>query len=76
MKVSAKKVMGMRSGSKAKTLNGESVAVRRMGGVYLDPFMSGKAKVIKTDIKASNGVIHAIDTVLIPPTVAKAMMKK
>jgi uncharacterized surface protein with fasciclin (FAS1) repeats len=24
------------------------------------------AKVIKTDIKASNGVIHAIDTVLMP----------
>ena len=76
MKVSAKKVMGMRSGAKAKTLNGENFAVRNMGGVVLDPFLSGKAKVIKTDIKASNGVIHAIDTVLIPPTVAKAMMKK
>ncbi len=26
----------------------------------------GKAKVVKTDIKATNGVIHVIDTVLIP----------
>ncbi|MGL4420485.1 MAG: fasciclin domain-containing protein, partial [Gemmataceae bacterium] len=28
--------------------------------------MLGGAKVIKTDIKCSNGVIHVIDTVLIP----------
>jgi uncharacterized surface protein with fasciclin (FAS1) repeats len=27
-----------------------------------------KAKVIKTDIVASNGVIHVIDAVLLPPT--------
>ena len=27
----------------------------------------GKAEVVKTDIVASNGVIHVIDTVLIPP---------
>ena len=76
MRVSAKKVMAMKSGANAKTLNGEMLAVRMMHGVYLDPFMSGKAKVVKTDIAASNGVIHAIDTVLIPPTVAQAMMKK
>jgi uncharacterized surface protein with fasciclin (FAS1) repeats len=28
--------------------------------------MIGKAKVVKTDIQCSNGVIHVIDTVLIP----------
>lgn len=27
----------------------------------------GGAKVIQTDIECSNGVIHVIDTVLIPP---------
>ena len=27
----------------------------------------GKARVVKTDIAASNGVIHVIDTVLLPP---------
>ena len=29
----------------------------------------GKAKVVKTDITGSNGVIHVIDTVLIPADV-------
>ena len=33
-----------------------------------DKVMIGDAKVTKTDIKCSNGVIHAIDTVLIPVT--------
>jgi uncharacterized surface protein with fasciclin (FAS1) repeats len=28
----------------------------------------GNANIVKTDIKASNGVIHVIDTVLMPPT--------
>jgi uncharacterized surface protein with fasciclin (FAS1) repeats len=30
--------------------------------------MVGKAKVITTDIKCKNGVIHVIDAVLLPPT--------
>jgi uncharacterized surface protein with fasciclin (FAS1) repeats len=33
------------------------------------------AKTIKTDIKASNGVIHTIDTVLLPPDVNLAKLK-
>jgi transforming growth factor-beta-induced protein len=46
----------------AKTVNGQMVAVRSsMGSVTID-----KAKVIKTDIACSNGVIHVIDTVLMP----------
>ena len=77
MKATAAKVMKLKSGTNVKTLEGETLAVRLMdGGVDLDPFASGKAKVIKTDIMASNGVIHAIDTVLIPPTVFAAMHKK
>jgi uncharacterized surface protein with fasciclin (FAS1) repeats len=27
---------------------------------------AGKANVVKTDISASNGVIHVVDTVIIP----------
>ena len=74
MKATAAKVMKLKSGTNVKTLEGETMAVRLMdGGVYLDPFAAGKAKVTKTDIMASNGVIHAIDTVLIPPTVFAAM---
>jgi uncharacterized surface protein with fasciclin (FAS1) repeats len=29
--------------------------------------MINDAKVIKADVKASNGVIHVIDTVILPP---------
>lgn len=77
MKAPASKVMKLPSGTNVTTLNGETMAIRMMdGGVYLDPFASGKAHVIKTDIMASNGVIHAIDTVLIPPTVMHMMAMK
>jgi len=46
----------------AKTVQGESVAVKVTGGkVTID-----NANVVTTDIAASNGVIHVIDTVLMP----------
>jgi uncharacterized surface protein with fasciclin (FAS1) repeats len=46
----------------AKTLQGGSVAVKVTGGkVTIDA-----ANVVTTDIAASNGVIHVIDTVLMP----------
>jgi len=45
----------------AETLNGEMVAISTDGGVRVND-----ANVIKTDITASNGVVHVIDTVLIP----------
>ena len=46
----------------AETVNGQSVAIRVVDGkVYVD-----NAIVTQTDIKASNGVIHVIDTVLMP----------
>ena len=75
--VPAKKVMKMQSGSSARTVEGEKIIIRMKGGkVMLDPGMGAKATVTKTDIMASNGVIHVIDTVLIPPSVQRAMMKK
>jgi uncharacterized surface protein with fasciclin (FAS1) repeats len=45
-----------------KTLNGQSLAVRVKNGVVT----VGGIRVIKTNIAASNGVIHVIDGVLIP----------
>lgn len=45
----------------AKTLNGEKVMISTKDGVMIN-----NAKVIKTDIEASNGTVHVIDTVLIP----------
>ncbi len=57
--VSSKKVAGMTS---AKTVNGKSLKISTEGGkVKIDD-----ATVIKADIKASNGVIHVIDSVLMP----------
>lgn len=44
-----------------KTVQGSSITVTTTGGVMVD-----KAKVVKTDIEASNGVIHVIDSVIMP----------
>jgi uncharacterized surface protein with fasciclin (FAS1) repeats len=47
----------------AKTLNGKSVRIRVSGSnVFVN-----QAKVTKADVMASNGVIHVINAVLIPP---------
>jgi uncharacterized surface protein with fasciclin (FAS1) repeats len=48
--------------SAAKTLQGQNLGIEvKKGTVMVD-----KAKVVKTDIVGSNGVIHVIDTVLTP----------
>ena len=57
--VPASKVVTLRS---AKTLNGKSVAIRVSGGKV----SVGGARVTTADVKASNGVIHVVDKVLIP----------
>ncbi len=46
---------------KVKTVQGSELTIGTSGGVTVDA-----AKVIKTDITASNGVIHVIDSVVIP----------
>ncbi|MBV8050988.1 MAG: fasciclin domain-containing protein [Acidobacteriaceae bacterium] len=48
--------------SSAKTLNGQTIAI----SVHDDSVMVNNAKVVKADIPASNGVIHVIDTVILP----------
>jgi uncharacterized surface protein with fasciclin (FAS1) repeats len=48
--------------SSAKTLNGQSVTIKVVGGKVL---ING-ATVVKADIAATNGTIHVIDTVLMP----------
>ncbi len=53
---------------KVKTVNGAEFTVSVDGGsVYITDGQGNKAKVVKTDITGSNGVIHVIDTVLLPP---------
>ena len=57
--VKAEKVVGMPN---AKTLNGQSVMISVDGGNV----MLNDANVVATDIMTSNGIIHVIDTVLLP----------
>jgi uncharacterized surface protein with fasciclin (FAS1) repeats len=57
-KVMAADVAGL---SSAKTVQGQELKIDTSDGVKVDD-----ATVIKTDISASNGVIHVIDTVLMP----------
>ena len=48
--------------SEAKTVQGSSATIKVKG----DTVMIDKAKVLKTDIECSNGVIHVIDSVILP----------
>lgn len=59
--VPASKVVAL-DGRSVKTLNGKSVKVTlKNKQVYVN-----QARVTKTDIKASNGIVHVINQVLIP----------
>ena len=57
-KVMAKDIMNLNS---LKTLQGEEIMVDTSNGVMIN-----NAKVTQADIECSNGVIHVIDTVLMP----------
>ncbi|HEY3289204.1 MAG TPA: fasciclin domain-containing protein, partial [Anaerolineae bacterium] len=47
----------------AKTVEGDPVTIKVTDGkVYVN-----EAQVVQTDIMASNGIIHVIDNVLLPP---------
>jgi uncharacterized surface protein with fasciclin (FAS1) repeats len=61
-KVMAAAVVTM-DGKSAKTVNGAEVNITTTGGVKLN----GASNVVKTDIECTNGVIHVIDTVIMPP---------
>lgn len=61
--VVAGKVMStdLKDGMMAKTVEGGELTIHTMPSV-----MVNDAKVVKADIEASNGVIHVVDTVLLP----------
>jgi len=53
--------------SKATTVQGQSVTFDTSDGVKIN-----NAKVLATDIEASNGVIHVVDSVLLPSAAVSA----
>lgn len=53
----------LRKNQSFKTMLGKNVNVEQKNGTL----MVGKARVLRSDIDASNGVVHIIDSVLIPP---------
>ncbi len=58
--VTAAQVVGL---DKARTVSGHEATIEvRDGSVYV-----AGAKVLTTDVRASNGVIHVIETVMLPP---------
>ncbi len=71
--VIAGKVMStdLSNGLKAKTVQGEEVTVMIKGKTV----KFNKSGLVKADIGTSNGVIHVIDTVLIPPSLQPAVNK-
>ena len=62
--VVAGKVMSgdLSDGLSAATVNGATITIGTMGGVTVNG-----ANVTQADIEASNGVIHVIDAVILPP---------
>ena len=61
-KVMAAQVVGM---TEATSVQGGKIGIMVMGGKVM---LNHSATVTATDIQASNGVIHVIDTVILPPT--------
>jgi uncharacterized surface protein with fasciclin (FAS1) repeats len=57
-KIMSKDVMNLK---KAKTVQGQDIKIDTKSGVKIN-----NANVVKADIEASNGVIHVIDTVILP----------
>ena len=63
--VPAETVVTLDSGD---TLQGEPVAIAVVDGEVI---LNDSAKVIITDIEASNGIIHVIDAVILPPSMTE-----
>jgi len=68
-KVMAADVVGLKS---AETASGEKVKIKVNDGVV----MVGNAKVVATDIMADNGVIHVVDSVLLPNSFVGRLNKR
>jgi transforming growth factor-beta-induced protein len=66
--VLAADVVGL-NGQSVETVQGEAITVTVNGSAV----MVNDSNVTATDVQASNGVIHVIDAVLIPPSIAASL---
>ena len=57
-------------GQSAATVQGEEIAIAVVDGNV----MVNNATVVMPDVEASNGIIHVIDAVILPPTIAEALL--
>jgi transforming growth factor-beta-induced protein len=55
--------------SNVTTLNGESIAVTTSSGIKLN----GNTSVVTADVRATNGVVHIVDNVLVPYSIGWEM---
>ena len=79
---------GVRTDVRVKTMQGDDLAVNATaGGMAVSPAAAdyagapgvaerGVARVAKADIRADNGTVHVIDTVLLPPEVQQRLSQK
>lgn len=68
-RVDAATAMAMTSPTSPPTVEGSTLQVTTQNGTV----MVNDAKVVQADIQATNGIIHAIDTVLMPPDLSTGM---
>ena len=57
-------------GQSAATVQGEEIDIAVVDGNV----MINNATVVMPDVEASNGIIHVIDAVILPPTIAEALL--
>jgi len=68
MRVTAQAAMDLEFGTLVETASGETIRVRSSDAyVWID-----NATVIEADMMASNGIVHVIDKVLLPPSFQEA----
>jgi uncharacterized surface protein with fasciclin (FAS1) repeats len=60
-------VAAAKENAKVKTVQGERIALSLKNGKLT---LNGNSRVVIADVKASNGIIHAINTVLVPPSIS------
>lgn len=64
------KAADLTDGEELTTLQGQKITVGVANGVVT---LNGTTKVTKADVEASNGVVHLIDSVLLPPSTTPAL---